>query len=317
MLTSGRTFSVRSSVSGLLIAAVLLVAGADTAFASFRFTVQADCPGDPRDPVLKGVSANLGASITSMNTHNSAFCLYPGDLIYGSVGSTGASQREQLEHWKDVTSHFTGTMYVTPGNRDVGLPPYLSLWQELFPDMPQNYPEEEIKPSGFYNYSEKCTSYYFDKENCRFIVVCSEWEDRFFDEINAAWLEDTLKASTDFEHVFVVSHIPSLRGEFEMLVDYGVDAFFCGDIHSYQVSQPYGPETTWKTIVGTGQSGSYLMVEVDGAYVEAEFYSKNGALLDSFVIAIPEPGTMALLAIGGVGVLLRRKREGTLKNQEV
>ncbi len=287
-----RRISLGRIVGLVLLAVVVFSTGADTAFA-FRFGVMADSEGDWTDPEQLGVHPMLSQLITEMNVHDPAFCLFPGDLGYG------VRLERQWAHWKDVTSHFTGKMYVTPGNRDAGLMGLLDLWREAFPDMPQN------GPTG-----EKGITYYFDHGNSRFISVCTDWEDRSVGVRDKAWLNNILDASTGFEHVFVYSHHPGLAGEFQMLVDHGVNAFFCGHLHRYEARPPSEPDGTWEFVVGTaGHSPyDYLIVEVDGPCVEVNHYRAGGVFIDSFTIATPEPGTMVFLAFGAVGILRKRRR---------
>lgn len=297
-------------VSQCGIYGLVLLFVADAALASFRFGVMADSQGSSYDP---GVNPILSRLITDMNAHNPALCLFPGDLVYG-FAPCDDNLESQLRVWLDRTSHFTGRMYVTPGNHDLRWQANkynvgnLAIWREMFPDMPQNGPD-----------GEKGVSYYFDYGNSRFISINSDWPTwppTVY--VNDTWLNEILEASAEFEHVFVTSHHPGLAGEFGTLVSHGVDAFFCGHQHSYVVSQPSGSGTTWQAIVGTAGPGSpngYLIVEVDGPHVEATFYADldydghYDDVYDSFTIAAPEPGTMALLVFGAVGVLSRRRRK--------
>jgi hypothetical protein len=102
--------------------------------------------------------------MSDMNALNPAFCLFPGDLVYGGKVGNDAF-KGQLQEWVAATSEFKGIIYVTPGNHELkGGAGRADAWREMFPNMPGN------DPSGV---EYKC-SYYFDYGNCRFISVLSD-----------------------------------------------------------------------------------------------------------------------------------------------
>ncbi|MCK4624455.1 MAG: metallophosphoesterase [Phycisphaerae bacterium] len=312
MLAKKRISLVR--IFGLALLATVLLGLVDAAFA-FRFGTMCDSRGSPVNVAV------LSQLITDMNAHDPAFCLFPGDLVAGFTSDAEEMER-QLGIWIDATSHFTGTMYVTPGNHDIINYGNSATWRKMFPDMPQNGPDQ---PDSLFN--EKGLTYYFDHGNSRFISITSDHELIPSGWVDCSWPNDILSESTGFEHVFVATHHPcsdlgGASGDYwQTLVSHGVDAAFCGHHHKYSHSQPSGPDTTWDVIVGTagaplwgGQKYGYLIVDVIGPYVEARFYAdldhdgNYDDVADSFVITVPEPGTMALLTLGAVGVLRKRRR---------
>ncbi|HVO84174.1 MAG TPA: metallophosphoesterase, partial [Syntrophobacteria bacterium] len=132
---------------------------------TFPFAVMADSRSDEIDPAVH--SKVLGHLVRNMNALHPAFCLFPGDLVFGDMVGNDAFKR-QLQEWVAATSAFQGTLYVTPGNHDIKhVPGRDDLWREVFTNMPGNGP-----PGVQY----KC-SYYFDYGNCRFISILSDWED--------------------------------------------------------------------------------------------------------------------------------------------
>jgi hypothetical protein len=132
-----------------------------------------------------------------MNALKPAFCLFPGDLVYGDKVANDAFKR-QLQEWMADTAGFRTTLYVTPCNHEFGGGAgRAEAWREIFLNMPGNGPPGE---------EYKC-SYYFDYGNCRFISMLSDWEDRGV-RVDQKWLDRTLDASSGFEHIFVFSHHP-------------------------------------------------------------------------------------------------------------
>jgi 3',5'-cyclic AMP phosphodiesterase CpdA len=269
---------------------------------SFRFAVVADSRSKENNPSVD--SAVLRRLMNDMNALKPAFCLFPGDLVYGGKVGNDAFKRE-LQEWITDTGQFRSTLYVTPGNHEFwGGAGRAEAWREMFPNMPGNGPPGE---------EYKC-SYYFDYGNCRFISILSDWEDHGT-RVDQKWLEQILEASGGFEHIFVFSHHPmwdlgDVKGTFwKSLVAHHVDAYFCGHLHYYSRSQP-GDLGTWQVIVGTagappyapspavtgttipGQYG-FTTVDVDGATVKVTFYADVDGdghydnVMDSFFIATP------------------------------
>ena len=277
---------------------------------SFRFAVMADSRSSENDPAVN--SKVLRQLIGDMNALNPAFCLFPGDLVFGDMVPNDAFKR-QLEEWVAATRDFKGSLYVTPGNHDIKhVPGRDDTWREVFPNLPGN------GPSGV---QYKC-SYYFDYGNSRFISILSDWEDgrRAVDQ---DWLDSILASSTRFKHIFVMSHHPmqelgGVDGAFwKSLIGHHVDVYFCGHWHEYNRSQP-GGGGTWQVIVGTagaplvpfslGEPGTtisanhgFVIVDVTGASVKITFYGDAHGdghyreMRDSFVIATPKGGEEAVL----------------------
>ncbi len=267
---------------------------------SFRFAAMADSRSDQNDPAVN--SQVLRQLISGMNALHPAFCLFPGDLVFGDMVGNDAFRR-QLQEWVAATSGFKGTLYVTPGNHDIKhVPGRDDIWREVFPTMPGN------GPSGV---QYKC-SYYFDYGKSRFISIVSDWEDgrRAVDQ---NWLDGILSSSSKFEHIFVMSHHPmqdlgGVNGAFwESLVRHHVDAYFCGHWHEYNRLQPGGGDT-WQVIVGTagaplipffpGEPGTtisgrygFVLVDVTGASVKVTFYGDSHGdghyhdAMDSFFVS--------------------------------
>jgi lactate permease len=301
--------SLRIAIYRVLLSAILgsLVVGG-SAFdlraddASFRFSVTADSRGSGVNmPVDVRVLRQL---IADMNGFNPAFCLFPGDLVFGGNVNSDGFKRE-LQEWLAATRGFRGTLYVAPGNHDfrhwVGRD---EAWRQLFPGIPANGPGGE---------QEKC-SYYFDYGGSRFISVLSDWQDGHVG-VDQKWLDEVLDASSGFKHVFVMSHHPmqqlgGVKGAFwQSLVRHHVEVYFASHWHLYNRSQPEGKDT-WQVVIGsagaplvpwlpphvlngttiTGKYG-FAIVEVTGASVKVTFYSDAAGkghfteAMDSFLIS--------------------------------
>jgi len=288
--------------------------GADSS--SFRFVVVADSRSNGNNPSMN--SAVLKQLITDMNALNPAFCLFPGDLVYGDRVGNDAFKR-QLQEWFADTGPFRGALYVTPGNHEFkGGAGRADAWREMFPNMPGNGPPGE---------EYKC-SYYFDYGNCRFISILSDWEDHGT-RVDQKWLDQILDASSGFGHIFVFSHHPirdlgGVKGAFwKSLASHHVDAYFCGHLHYYNRSQP-GDNGTWQVIVGTAGAPQYApspsvtgttvpsrygfaAVDVDGQIVKVTFYGDADGdghyndVMDSFFIAVLKGGEQRVPSSGLVG----------------
>jgi hypothetical protein len=263
-------------------------------------------------------STVLRQLIADMNALNPAFCLFPGDLVYGGKVGNDAFKK-QLQEWVAATSEFKGIIYVTPGNHELkGGAGRADAWREMFPNMPDNGP-----PGVQYK-----SSYYFNYGNSRFISILSDWEDHET-RVDQKWLDQILGASSGFEHIFVFSHHPirdlgGSRGAFwKSLVSHRVDAYFCGHLHFYNRLQP-GDNGTWQVIVGTAGAPQYapspsvtgttipsqygfVMVDIDGPNVMVTFYGDTDGdghyndVMDSFFITVPKGGGQRVPSVGLVG----------------
>ena len=304
----------------LLIIAIIAISDTQVS-AVFRFAMTADTKDD--DCSMSGnvgVNPYLDEMVRDMKTLGAQVFLCGGDLVHGGTGGPhGSSQTAQFAKWNELTSAFEGARYMVPGNRDIRpLVCPRSVWQSAFSYLPDN------GPAG-----EQGLNYYVDFGNTRIIASCDQWDTNPDGSttwptnqtwVNKDWLEEILTQTENegFEHIFVLGHTPGHAGDFHRLVAHGVDAYFCGDLHSYVISRPEGDNTTLQAIVGTGgyRSGSgFLLVEVDGPMVTAKYYKDlNGDgyfldVADSFVITVPEPTILTLLSIASAGVFLRRRRQ--------
>ena len=257
--------------------------GAALAQDAFRFAVVGDTQTDGWETSIN--STVFPAIVEGANQQNAEFLLVAGDLVGGS-GSLAAT-RTQWEDFLAVAEDFDGTLLAIPGNHDVyGGEGTFDAFREDF-GMPTDSPE-----------GEEGVSWVFDHGETRFVGVTSDQEDGGYRVSNAAllWLDGVLAESSEFEHVYVMTHHPvtfsgdnSLGGTYgdfwQLLVANGVEALFAGHWHRIQASQPGNGGSTWETILGTGggwtgfspirdyqQMNGFVLVEVDGAWAQATFY---------------------------------------------
>ena len=145
----------------------------------FRFVVVAAGRSNHNNPSVN--STVLRQLIADMNALNPAFCLFPGDLVYG--GKVGNDPfKKQLQEWVAATSEFKGIIYVTPGNHELkGGAGRADAWREMFPNMPDNGP-----PGVQYK-----SSYYFNYGNSRFISTSPIGRITRRESIRSGWIRSS------------------------------------------------------------------------------------------------------------------------------
>ena len=292
---------------------LLLIATASNASEPFSFTVVGDTQTDGSHTSINWDV--VPPMIEGMNALEPDLSIFVGDLVGGSGSlSTTVSQWQDFD---SVTSALTSTRYLVPGNHDMyGGQGTFNAWATMWPELPR-----DNSPEG-----EEGMTYYFDYEGVRFISVLTDDPVRGYVSVTQPdWLDAVLAESGDFEHIFVYTHHPvsfstesptgGSEGRFwQSLIAADVTGFFSGHWHRYQPSQLGGGGETWETIIGTGggaffppwreyqQRFGFLLVEVDGARVDATFYTDSDGdgdyddAIDHYVMSWdgePETGLVA------------------------
>lgn len=154
--------------------------------------------------------------------------------------------------------------------------------------------------------------YYFDFRDNRFISITTDVPHHSpGPPDNLAWLQNLLRdpSTLAMDHVFVFTHHPPVwdldanvggtTGTFWKAVA-GTDgaggaaaaALFAGHLHLYEAGRPDPTSDTMEIVVGTGgsvlesvpgQSNGFLVVEVDGPRVEAQFYGDSDGAANGWV----------------------------------
>jgi predicted phosphodiesterase len=130
----------------------------------FKFAVMSDSRGEfhgVNEPILSRLTNHL-----LKNNPDLKFILFLGDLIDGSWDNP-QENFEQMKYWKKVMepAYKSKTLagkkvYVVPGNHEVRTPYDEKHFLEVFPDMPQNGPEDE-----------KGLTYSFDYDSVHFVAL--------------------------------------------------------------------------------------------------------------------------------------------------
>lgn len=193
----------------------LCAAVATAADGDFTFVVLGDRTGGHQEGVYgRVVEAALG--------EGADLYLTVGDQIEGYSANLDRVRNEWTEYL-GIVEALDGPLYQTPGNHDIWDGASEELWREVTGREP--------------NYS-------FDHAGAHFVVLDTSRLDNPAELPleTLTWLEDDLDAHREAQPTIVLYHKP-LWYNFvavgrddplhELLVDYGVDAVFCGHYHTY------------------------------------------------------------------------------------
>lgn len=204
---------------------------------SWRFIVSGDSRGNDNG-VNRVILGELAAEVVKRKVD---FVLLAGDLVNGYVDQ--AALESQLKTWRDTMQPVYDAgigVYVVRGNHDVGDPPGITAWNNVFKDefsLPGN------GPAG-----EKNLTYSVKHKNA-FIVGVDEYVQ--LRRVNQSWLDSQFAANTS-QHVFVFGHEPAFGARHkDCLDDYvaerdvfwasieeaGGRTYFCGHDHFYNHAQ--------------------------------------------------------------------------------
>jgi predicted phosphodiesterase len=223
-----------------VIGCLLLICGSAVRAETLRFAVLGDSRGEQK-PINEFILTELVQNVLQVDPPPQ-FVVFIGDLVLGT--SNDDELRQQFARWRQIIepwyqSQMYGIkVYIVPGNHDLqNKSTYVTLWQECFPELLDNGPDDEKK-----------LTYSFDVGPCHLVVVNTS-SPITPHTVNVDWLEQDLAASTaPVKLVFghepaypAIGHIsssldhnPEDRDRFwQTLVKHGVPAYFCGHEHLY------------------------------------------------------------------------------------
>jgi hypothetical protein len=237
-----------------------------------KFVIMTDSRGDDigvNTPVLSKIINHINS-----NHGDIKFLIFPGDMVSGNKIYPDSTYIQML-HWKDVMRPLYDNpglippkIFITEGNHEIQTRFDENNLRKVFPDMPQNGPDDE-----------KGLTYSFDFGKVHFAVIASnrwyygnpadttddrrDW--RYIRHLD--WLENDIKKAKEngSEMIFVLSHepvfpagghlrdgLPNLRKDlklpldsirlvyfnrrnefWKLLKDNGVSAYICGHEHLY------------------------------------------------------------------------------------
>ena len=240
--------------------------------ADFRFTSFPDLFNWNIKYPQPGWEDALDWFLTGMKIEGPAFALNAGDIMDARWWSSPDQVRERTEqYWGGFRRRFEDKdidLYIAPGDHEYGddqglrkmhlAPVFAEQFAKIF-DMPRNGPPHK-----------KGLAYSFDKNNAAFISVDTfeNAGDRMSMTVSGRqleWFEEQLKKYRDKQFLIVQGHVPVVgpvasknssanmleggtESEFwKMMVEYGVDAYFCGEHHRITAREHDG---VWQIVHG-------------------------------------------------------------------
>jgi hypothetical protein len=239
------------------------------------------------------------------------FVLFSSDLVNGYVEQ--AELENQLKRWRDIMHPVYDAgigVYVVRGNHDLGYPPGITAWNNVFKD---KFFLLGNGPAG-----EKNLTYSFRHKNA-FIVGVDEYVRP--QRVNQEWLDTQFAANTK-PHVFVFGHEPAFKTRYKDCLDnyvverdmfwasiekaggrtyfYSHDHFYNharvddggdpnNDIHQYIIGTAGVPLYDWQRDYDGENSGytvksiyhlkeyGYCLVEINGLDVTVAWMERVGA----------------------------------------
>jgi len=281
----------------LLILCVLLGLNCPARSESIRFAVLGDSRGSEgraiNEEVFPQIVEEVGATDPPVR-----FVVFLGDLVSGSDYDQALVW--QLLYWRKLARPWYDAdmlgakVYPVPGNHDQPNPlTYVAAWQEAFPELPDNGPDYEKK-----------LTYSFDFGPCHLVAINTSSPIRLH-WADLDWLADDLSAS-DAPVKLVFGHepaypkgghigssldaYPARRDRFwQILVENGVRAYFCGHVHSYDHWIKDGVHQIISG--GAGAPGNffhYLVVDAGERDVTVSVYRHSGDLHEQYKLSETE-----------------------------
>ncbi len=269
--------------------------------ASFHFTSFPDLFNWNIDYPQPGWEEAMDWFLEGMKKEGPAFSLNAGDIMDARWWSSKEEvRRKTQQYWGAFKKRFEDKnieLYIAPGDHEYGddqglrkmhlTPVFAEQFVSIF-DMPQNGPDHK-----------KGLAYSFTKENLAVISVDTfeDAGDRMSMTVSGKqleWFRKTLEKYQDKEFIIVQGHVPvigpvrsknssanMLEGgagtEFwQTMVQYGVDAYFCGEHHRITVKKKDG---IWQIVHGalwgTQKDVNYLRGSVEPGKLTLKLFEFN------------------------------------------
>ena len=281
---------------------------------------------------LRLITLALAVSVLSASGATQGIPNRPDSLKFAVVGDFGTGSAEEYEvaaRLFAMRGQFNFEMVVTTGDNIVGKQDEPSDFAEKFAIPFRRLLDSGVRffaslgnhdrrtNAGYPPFNMNGARYYtFARSNTRFFILDSNMLDR----VQIAWLEQTLRESSDEWKVCILHHplysggarhgaSLELRVILEpILVRYGVDVVFSGHDHVYERLRPQKGITYF--VVGAGGQGigrieptattassfdhdqSFMLVEVNGDEMHFQTVTRGGATVDSGVIGKAAQGLM-------------------------
>ncbi len=269
--------------------------------ASFHFTSFPDLYNWNINYPQTGWEDAMDWFLEGMKKEGPAFSLNAGDIMDARWWTNAEEVRNKTQqYWGGFKKRFEDkniTLYIAPGDHEYGddqglrkmnlAPIFAEQFVSIF-DHPLNGPEHK-----------KELAYSFTKENLAIISVDTfeDAGDRMSMTVSGKqleWLKETLKKYKDKEFIIVQGHVPvagPVRGKnssrnmleggtdsefWKTMVEYGVDAYFCGEHHRITAFQRDG---IWQIVHGalwgTQEDVNYLRGSVQPGKMTLELFEFN------------------------------------------
>ncbi len=274
--------------------------------ANFHFTSFPDLYNWNIDYPQPGWEDAMDWFLEGMKTEGPAFSLNAGDIMDARWWE---SKEEVIiktsQYWGGFKKRFKDKgidLYIAPGDHEYGddqgleimeLAPVFAEQFSIIFDFPFNGPEHK-----------KGLAYHFEYENIAVITVDTfeDAGDRMSMTVSGKqleWLKDTLEHYQDKDFIIVQGHVPVVgpvksknssanmleggtdTGFWKTMIDYGVDAYLCGEHHRITVMQHDG---IWQIV-----HGALWGTQTDVNYLRGSVYSDK-LLLQLFEIDVEYSG---------------------------
>ncbi len=329
----------------LFIVVLALFPSMSLAQTPWKFIAVGDSRGS-NNGVNTTILAEIAAEIVNQDAE---FVVFPGDLVNGYVNqATLESQLITWRNTMQPVYNAGIGVYAVRGNHDVGSPAGVTAWNNVFSGpyaLPGNGPAGEVNVTYSVTHRNAFVlglDQYVTSHRVNQAWINAELADNTNPHVFVFGHEPAFKA----QHSDCLDDFPANRNAFwASLENAGGRTYFTGhdhfydharvndgdgdpdnDIHQYIVGTAGAPLRGWSPPYDGNNSGmtveqqyyaqqyGYVVVEIDGLDVSLTWMERVSAgnytarEVWNYTV-IPEPTTSTLAALGGLAVLLRRRRK--------